>query len=69
MNNVAEGFERQSNKELKQFLYIIKGLCGEVCSMMYLAQKLKYISKDEFKIWYNLSVEISKLFSGFIKIL
>ncbi len=30
MNNIAEGFERASNKELKYFLYIAKGSCGEV---------------------------------------
>lgn len=28
MNNIAEGFERQSNKEFKQFLYIQRLLCG-----------------------------------------
>ena len=30
MNNIAEGFERRSNKELKQFLFISKGSAGEV---------------------------------------
>ena len=69
MNNIAEGFERASNKELKYFLYIAKGSCGEVRSMLYLSLKFNYISKEEFDCFYNLSVEISKLIAGLIKTL
>ncbi|MCD6149555.1 four helix bundle protein [bacterium] len=69
MNNIAEGFERQSNKEFRQFLFIAKGSCGEVRSMLDLALELGYISKDDFKILHDLSLEISKLLSGFIKTL
>ena len=69
MNNIAEGFERNSDKELKQFLYIAKGSVGEVRSMLYLAKDLEYISEQDFKNLYFASVEISKLLSGFIKTL
>jgi four helix bundle protein len=67
MNNIAEGFERKTNNEFKQFLYIAKGSCGEVRSMLILASELNKISKDEFSNQHNLSEEISKLLSGFIK--
>ena len=67
MNNIAEGYERKSDKEFERFLYISKGSCGEVRSMLYIAHDLKYISKNDQYICYNLSVEISKLLSGFIK--
>lgn len=69
MNNIAEGFERSGNKEFKYFLFIAKGSCGEYRSMIYIAYELGYISKQEFNEMYNLSLEISRLISGFIKTL
>lgn len=69
MNNIAEGFERKSNKEFKQFLYIAKGSCGEVRSMIALALDLGYINRQEYDRAYNLAIEISRMLSGFIKTL
>ena len=34
-NNIAEGFERETNEELLTFLYIAKGSAGEVRSMFH----------------------------------
>jgi four helix bundle protein len=67
MNNIAEGFEKMSNKDFKKFLYISKGSCGEVRSMLYLAKELNYIDLNSFNELYNQSIEISKLLAGFIK--
>jgi four helix bundle protein len=39
-NNIAEGFERGTNKELLAFLYISRGSAGEVRSMLCLLQRL-----------------------------
>lgn len=69
MNNIAEGFERRTNQELLHFLYIAKGSCGEVRSMLCLASELKYVSEKEFNNLHDLIVEISKMLSGFIKTL
>ena len=67
MNNIAEGFERRSDKELINFLYIAKGSCGEVRSMLHLGRKLGYINDVEFSNLNNVSLEISRILSGFIK--
>ncbi len=69
MNNIAEGYERKTNKEFKYFLYIAKGSCAEVRSMLYLAKDLDKIEDFKFKELYDSSVEISKLLSGLIKTL
>ena len=69
MNNIAEGFERRTNKDFKNFLFISKGSCGEVRSMLYLAVKLNYISEKEFNDLRRTSLEVSRLISGFIKTL
>jgi four helix bundle protein len=46
MNNIAEGFERKSNKEFKQFLFIAKGSAGEVRSMLHMALELNIFLKN-----------------------
>jgi len=69
INNIAEGFERRSDNEFKHFLFIAKGSCGEVRSMVYLAFELKYIKEEEYITLLNSSKEISKIISGLIKTL
>jgi four helix bundle protein len=69
MNNIAEGFERKTNNDLKHFLFISKGSCGEVRSMLYIAKNQNYIDKEQFSTIYTLCIEISKILSGFIKTL
>jgi len=69
MNNIAEGFERKTNNEFKQFLFIAKGSCGEVRSMLYLSKDLNKISDNTFNKLFILSEEISKILSGLIKTL
>lgn len=69
MNNIAEGFERKGNKEFKKFLYIAKGSCAEVRSMLYIAYDLRYMIQAPFNDLLSRTEEISRLLSGFIKTL
>ncbi len=68
-NNIAEGFERRSNKEFKQFLFFSKGSAGEVRSMLYLAKKLEYLNETNFAKLMELCLSISKMLSALIKTL
>ncbi|MGW8185531.1 MAG: four helix bundle protein [Candidatus Moraniibacteriota bacterium] len=67
MNNIAEGYERMGNKEFAKFLYIAKGSCGEVRSMLHLALDLEYINKQTFDLNLERTLEISRMLSSFIK--
>ncbi|MFV8268832.1 four helix bundle protein [Flavobacterium sp. GT2N3] len=68
-SNIAEGFERNTDKEFIYFLFVSKASAAEVRSQLYLALDLNYISKIEFdELYLNVS-DISKLLSGFIKYL
>jgi len=67
MNNIAEGFERRSNKDFKQFLFFAKGSSGEVRNMLHLAKELKYIKDDEYNKFIELSLDISRMTAALIK--
>ena len=69
MNNIAEGIERDSNKDFIRCLYFAKGSEGEVRSLLYITLDLYIINKDKFKELFNDSVKLIKKISSLIKYL
>ena len=67
MNNIAEGFERGSNRDFSKFLFIARGSVGEVRSMLHLALDQKYITQEHFAEAHELCVRASQLCWGMIK--
>ncbi len=49
MANIAEGFEREGNKEFRQFLTIAKGSVGEVKSLLYVTLDAEMTSSEQFQ--------------------
>ena len=66
-NNIAEWFERDTNKELIRFLYIARWSCGEVRSMLHIAANSKYIDQETFEKYYNKTKIISAMIYKYIK--
>jgi four helix bundle protein len=66
-NNIAEGFDRGTDKEFVRFLYISLASCSEVKSMFYLAFRLGYIDELKKNEGINQCSEIGKILNGLIK--
>lgn len=64
MSNIAEGFDRRSDKELTNFLSIARASSSEVQNDLYIALDLNYISQVEFNQSYQKVKKIAKQING-----
>jgi len=73
MNNIAEGFDRsknsKDNKQMLSFLNISYGSCGEVKSMLYIAEDLAYMDAENTKAMRIRCTDISFKIEAFMKTL
>ncbi len=69
MSNIAEGFERGSNKDFCRFLYMAKGSAGEVRSLLHVALDLEYIDPSTHEALLKQATGLSRQTAGFIKYL
>jgi len=64
MSNIAEGFERANPGDFHRFLSIAKGSCAELRSQLYIAQRVGYLSDENFQELMSLTVETGKVIGG-----
>lgn len=70
MNNIAEGFDKsknsKDNRQLLSYLNISYGSCGEVKSMLYVAEDLGYINIETAKSLRERCTDISIKIASFM---
>jgi four helix bundle protein len=69
MSNIAEGFERDGDKECQQYLSQAKGSCGEVRSQLYVALDQEYVKGAQFNDLYKRTEKIGRMLSSLISYL
>jgi len=69
MNNIAEGFDSQSDKEFIKFLTYARRSATEVQSELYIALDQDYITSADFETIYQQATKTKKLINGFIRYL
>lgn len=65
LSNIAEGFERGTQSEFLNYLYIAKGSAGEVRAQLYVALDVGYLNIEMFKNLNSLAQECSRLIQSF----
>ncbi|NOR71868.1 MAG: four helix bundle protein [Methylomarinum sp.] len=66
-SNIAEGYERGTDKDSSRFFYYAKGSCGELRTQIYIGIEIGYIKKEIGLQWKNEVEQLSKMLSALIK--
>jgi four helix bundle protein len=65
-SNIAEGYERDSSREKKQFFNYAKGSAGELRTQIYIGIEVGYIQPDKGREWLRETEELSRMLYGLI---
>ena len=65
--NIAEGYERNSEREFCRFLRIAKGSCGELRTQLYIAIDVGLMGEQTASKHLQEAVELSRMIQGMIK--
>jgi four helix bundle protein len=63
-SNIAEGSERGSRAEFRQFLRYAKGSAAELRTQLFIASKIAIISLEDYQQLSDQLLEISKMLEG-----
>ncbi|WBX75014.1 four helix bundle protein [Tenacibaculum ovolyticum] len=66
-SNIAEGYGREGLNDYLRFLNIAMASLFELQTQLEISYNLKYISEKEFKKLYDLSREIERMLSSFVR--
>ncbi len=66
-SNIAEGYERQTDKEFIQYLYISKGSNAELRTQLYIGKKLGYFNDEDADILIERTKKNSGMIANMIK--
>ena len=66
-SNIAEGMERNTKAEYRNFLGIAKGSAGEVRTQLWILRKLDYLLREDADAMARECEEISKMLHGLIR--
>jgi four helix bundle protein len=65
-SNIAEGYDRFSDKDTIRFLYYSKGSCAELRTQIYIGIEIDYIDTEMGNEWVKETQEITKMLQGLI---
>jgi four helix bundle protein len=66
-SNIAEGYERGTNKDAIKFFFYAKGSAGELRTQIYIGIEISYIHKHTGLTWIQEVEQISKMIAALIK--
>ena len=69
VSNIAEGNDRETDKEFMRFLYIAKGSCAELIAQLNIAYDIGYINEETMSDLENRLIKISNMIGALIRTL